>query len=891
MESILFIQVNLHKSFLAATSLAQNFNAPNHSNKSYENKNKVALITEPYTPFKKLATLPLQTKAIAAYNENAPRAAIVYTNTLNITPLTQFLQRDYAVGILNLEGRKVLIVSLYLDILLPIKQDHLHKILRYAQTHQLELIVGADTNAHSTLYGNSTNQRGRDIEEIISSYSLKVLNNSRTPTFEAPRHTRWATSCIDVTLTARLKTTPQNWFVDTNYNGSDHNNIIFSLPVDIPNAERSRQWKKMDWNKYTSYLTKTNINIPDRITKKKVDNIVQKLYDKINHALDQSCPTTMDIKKNPTHWYNTDLKELNNKVTKAYKQYVKSNGTRERKVYIDLRNKYKYQCKKASKESWQTFKTETEDTKQMAFIAKLAQHSHKQEIGTILQDGIPTLPGEETSRALQKQHFPSSTVITHMKYDSESVNKESLDELHTQWINDTLIQTAIGQFQTKKSPGPDQLSPLTLTKLPPNIINLLKYIYKAMISLRYTPKLWREAKVIYIPKPDKVDYSSPRSYRPITLSNYMLKTLERLAVWKMDEKIKENPVHQRQHGFRSDRSTETAISETVNYIEKHLSRGDQCVGIFLDIKAAFDSISTDQIYKQLIAHGADHDLATWYRNMIENRQIQYEHMGETIKKRISIGFPQGGVASAKFWLIAFNPAVEIINKYEIWGNAFADDCGAILGGNNINEILATLNIMMDELLAWGKSCNLRFNPQKTVVIHFTKKREAPPYRMIIEDTAVPYSSNTKYLGVTLDSKLTWKPHINRKIAEAKGKIFALTNLVRQNWGPKPKLMKWAYTAIIRPALTYACVCWQHATDTKTIQKQINQVDRLAMLTFTRVHKSTPTKGLALIYDLMPLNIFLQMNSIKAYARQSQQMSLNWPQTASEEYARTLGSKP
>lgn len=39
---------------------------------------------------------------------------------------------------------------------------------------------------------------------------------------------------------------------------------------------------------------------------------------------------------------------------------------------------------------------------------------------------------------------------------------------------------------------------------------------------------------------------------------------------------------------------------------------------------------------------------------------------------------QSGMASARFWLIAFNPAIEITKKYGIFGNTFADDCGAIL---------------------------------------------------------------------------------------------------------------------------------------------------------------------------------------------------------------------
>ena len=50
-------------------------------------------------------------------------------------------------------------------------------------------------------------------------------------------------------------------------------------------------------------------------------------------------------------------------------------------------------------------------------------------------------------------------------------------------------------------------------------------------------------------------------------------------------------------------------------------------------------------------------MVQWYFNYITHRDIEIEMHGE--KKRFStgIGFPQGGVCSAKFWLIAFDYAI------------------------------------------------------------------------------------------------------------------------------------------------------------------------------------------------------------------------------------------
>ena len=121
-------------------------------------------------------------------------------------------------------------------------------------------------------------------------------------------------------------------------------------------------------------------------------------------------------------------------------------------------------------------------------------------------------------------------------------------------------------------------------------IDLLTDYYEAMLILKFTPTIWKEAKLVFIPKPGKDSYKSPKSWRPISLTNYPVKALEKLCVMRTDTTIKKHPLHTNQHGFRTDRSTETAISEVANYIEKHIFYGKHVLATFLDIQAAFDTI-------------------------------------------------------------------------------------------------------------------------------------------------------------------------------------------------------------------------------------------------------------------------------------------------------------
>ena len=84
------------------------------------------------------------------------------------------------------------------------------------------------------------------------------------------------------------------------------------------------------------------------------------------------------------------------------------------------------------------------------------------------------------------------------------------------WITPELIKTVFKLFKSKKSPGTDGIKPIAYKHLPPNIIQHLQLIYKAVIILKYTPKIWKEAKLIFLPKPGKSSYKSV-SYTHLTL--------------------------------------------------------------------------------------------------------------------------------------------------------------------------------------------------------------------------------------------------------------------------------------------------------------------------------------------------------------------------------------
>ena len=55
-----------------------------------------------------------------------------------------------------------------------------------------------------------------------------------------------------------------------------------------------------------------------------------------------------------------------------------------------------------------------------------------------------------------------------------------------------------------------------------------------------------------------------------------------------------------------------------------------------------------------------------------------------------MGFPQGGVCSAKFRIIAFDEVAKILNSNGVTGELFADDGNGLMGGIDVEYMAQRL---------------------------------------------------------------------------------------------------------------------------------------------------------------------------------------------------------
>ena len=105
------------------------------------------------------------------------------------------------------------------------------------------------------------------------------------------------------------------------------------------------------------------------------------------------------------------------------------------------------------------------------------------------------------------KHYPSHTAAKNTSYNRDkSISLVELMDRYNDWINTSRVTKALTGFKAKISPGLDGIKPIIFPFLPSSFLDQIVITYKACIALKFTPTLWKESKVIFIPKPGKDSY-------------------------------------------------------------------------------------------------------------------------------------------------------------------------------------------------------------------------------------------------------------------------------------------------------------------------------------------------------------------------------------------------
>jgi ribonuclease HI len=754
------------------------------------------------------------------------------------------------------------------------------RIVEYCKSRKLPLIIGSDSNSHCTAWGSrETNKRGQELAEYLSTTDLQILNEGEEPTFVTSR----SQQIIDITLANRMGAPlVSNWRVDDADSMSDHRYICFDVAVPKMGRVEYRNPKATDWIRYQQQVQHALAGYEQqRIPCERIEASVNSLQKIVVSACNSACPLRVHKADKRVPWWSKELTRLRRESRLAYRQARLTQQPEAWRRYRHPRNVYGNEIRSCQRKAWATFCSSVHSTAESARISKVLGANYGPRLGMLqTANGEFTKDFDEVLCHMLDTHFPGcvlvqqgeDTVVT----PTGGGNNDDSYQMAQRFITTERIRWAIESFAPFKMAGIDGIFPRLLQSGLPWLVRPLKDIFCACLEFGYVPYQWREVNVVFLPKPGKDSYTSAKSFRPISITSFMLKTLEKL----IDRYIRETvlisrPLHQNQHAYQAGKSTETALHQLVSRIEVALDQGQYAMCAFLDIEGAFDKPVFTLVMQTLQHRGVETSLCDWILGMLRGRRVRATCGQSTQEANVTRGVGQGAVLSPLLWCFYVDELLVRLETAHLYAQAYSDDIVVFVRGQFIDTVRDRIQQALNIVQRWCAEVHLGVNPKKTELVVFTRRRKLDGYRPPrLCGVQLELTSEVKYLGVILDSKLTFANHVQQKCCKALKAYWQCRRAIGSKWGLRPRVVHWLYTAVIRPMLSYAAVVWWPRTGIGTARLNLTRVQRQFCLAIAGCMRTTPTAALEIILDLPPLHIHIEREALAAACRLVRNGQLN-----------------
>ena len=112
-------------------------------------------------------------------------------------------------------------------------------------------------------------------------------------------------------------------------------------------------------------------------------------------------------------------------------------------------------------------------------------------------------------------------------------------------------------------------------------------------------------------------------------------------------------------------------------------------------------------------------------------------------------------------------------------------------------------------VAWAHRHGATFAPHKYELMHLTRspKRFNMAAGVSLEGITKAPQPTLRILGIALDSKLRWGPHVKHMAERATQQSRALSAITGSTWGATVDKARLVYNTVVRPVITYGVTVW------------------------------------------------------------------------------------
>lgn len=762
------------------------------------------------------------------------------------------------------------------------------------------ILVG-DFNAASPSWGYETyNQVGKLVEDFSDSNALTVLYNKDDP--KSFIHYSGSSTNPDLTIVAaNIQDNCKKKVIGDP--GSGHR-IIKTTYENFQSKKyeatrTSWNFKKANWKTFNSSLEERITNFPNELSPQEETGIFAK-------AILQSAKLSIPRGKVPKYkpFWNEDLEIIRKNRDRAREKAEQLHGKTEeekRRDVIQWRRDcavMKREIIKAKRKSWNDFLENLDYRKDSPKAHRLIDSLNNKRKSTTthtIRIGNTEISEEKEIAKKFNEHFLGKFKLDKKKKKMESKFKRLLsrapeypDELGLFNVEFTTeeLNNAINDLQNKKQPGPDEIFPELLIHMGKKARLFLLSVYNKFWTSSYSlPADWVKAKIIPIQKPNKPS-EDINSYRPISLTSVLAKTMERMISCRLSFFLESNEIiNEEQAGFRKNMSTANAILKLVHGIKTGFNSKKSSLAVFVDFQGAYDSVWRSKLLVKLLQSGISGRMLSWYRRFLTQRwcRTSWKNIDSSYRQS-RIGLPQGAVSSCVLFNLYTNDLIEKLKKIEgVNVCMFADDMVIWIQKENIKNfqkqqdyLETTMNSVLKYLSTWCEENNMTINKSKTVYQFFSMKHINPAFRIEVGGTLLNKSTTTKYLGVMLDNKLSFKNHVNHIKDKVEERSKILKRLAGAKWGCTQDTLNKTYNTYIKPVIKYGSEMLIH-----TSQENMNVLERAqnkVLRIITGAVKTTPIEALQLYTNNNSIFYEIMKHSVGVHVKMKCSNRAKWMHT-------------
>ena len=214
---------------------------------------------------------------------------------------------------------------------------------------------------------------------------------------------------------------------------------------------------------------------------------------------------------------------------------------------------------------------------------------------------------------------------------------------------------------------------------------------------------------------------------------------------------------------------------------------------------------------------------------LRGRTIEASFLSASFSRRVMrAGVEQGGFNSPLLFCLYFNDLPTPSRHVEL--ALYADDTAIIATSRKPTLLVSYLETYLSNLQRWLMEWRIAINVSKSSAIIFARagRRFIQPRPVTLFGEPIKWVDTTRYLGVTLDKRLTWSPHIDqvRRTAQRMGLLGPLLN--RSDLSIRNGVL--LYKQLVRPLMDYACPAWRSAARSHVGRLQVLQSKCLRLVT-------------------------------------------------------------